>query len=496
MAKSKQSWRRLRDGALAVLGLVVLGVAAFSWLHDPAEKPIRLRMTAGRTAGERGRLAEVLRREAARRKIALELIDTAGSEEALRKVDAGAIDVAFAQGGLDLGDRPNLRQVAALHIEPLHLLVKKEIHGDVAAHLSGLRGKVVNLGEPGSGTACLAPEVMAFAGLVAKNGAKAGDFIASAAGYDALLNEANYDRLPDAIFMVSSLPSPVAHHLASVHDYRLVPLPYFDAFTLDPLDPDPEPFAGEGEDGAVTKVRRGHVFDATIPPFTYGVEPGVPPTAIRTLGTRLLLVAHKDVSSDTIQRLLEVIFGTPSKRTGQALLDAKLLDLRPELPSHKGTIAFIRRNAPLIAEDAVDLFEKEVSIAAGLLGGLFFLGRWAFRRVRRHRDQGFQAYILRVHDIERRATVLEDSTRLDFAGLTALRREIAQLKGEALDQFAAGTLEGEELMSGFLAHVSDTRDYLERLILHERDKMERQAGPGNLDSSPISRDIGSTSPVS
>ncbi len=29
-------------------------------------------------------------------------------------------------------------------------------------------------------------------------------------------------------------------------------------------------------------------------------------------------------------------------------------------------------------------------------------------------------------------------------------------------------------MSGFLAHVSDTRDYLERLILHERDNMEER----------------------
>jgi len=444
MAERMRSWRTVRDGTLAILGLAALGVAAFVWLSDPVERPIRLRMTAGRSAGERGRIAEVLRREAARRSIVLDLVQTAGSDAALREVNAGRIDAALAQGGLDLSDRPNLRQVAALQVEPLHLLVKKEIHAEVSLHLSAMRGKVVDLGEPGSGTSCLAPEVMAFAGLVPGTETTPGDFNPSTAGYDTLLHERDYAKLPDAVFMVSSLPSPVAHHLVQSHEFRLVPLPYFDAFTLGP--PDPEPASTPGRGGAATKIRRGHVFDATIPPFTYDVEPAVPPIAIRTLGTRLLLVAHKDVPTATIERLLEVVFGTPFGRTGQFLLDPKLLDLPPELPTHEGTVAYLRRNSPLIAGDAIDLFEKGVGIVAPLLGGLFFLGQWARRRFRRLRDRGFQAYILRVHDIERRAVALEDAARLDFEGLTRLRRELALLKGEALDHFAAGALEGEELI--------------------------------------------------
>lgn len=482
MAERMRSWRTVRDGTLAILGLAAIGMAAFMWLYDPVEGPIRLKMTAGRSAGERGRIAQVLQREAARRSIDIELVPTAGSDEALRKVDAGRIDAALAQGGLDLSDRPNLRQVASLQVEPLHLLVKKEIHDQVASQLSALRGKVVAVGEPGSGTSCLSPEVLAFAGLLPRTATTPGDFTPNSAGYDALLREPNYANLPDAVFMVSSLPSPVARHLVQAHGFRLVPLPYFDAFTLGP--PDPEPASNPGQGQAATKIRRDHVFDATIPPFTYDVEPAVPPIAIRTLGTRLLLVAHKDVPPATIQRLLEVVFGTPFSRTGQFLLDPKLLDLPPELPTHEGTVAYLRRNAPLIAGDAVDLIEKEVSIVAALLGGLFFLGQWARRRFRRTRDRGFHAYILRVHDIERRAAAFEDAAQLDFEGLTRLRRELTLLKGEALEQFAAGGLEGEELMSGFLAHVSDTRDYLERLILHERDNMEERTGSAGF-KSPV-----------
>ncbi len=55
------------------------------------------------------------------------------------------------------------------------------------------------------------------------------------------------------------------------------------------------------------------------------------------------------------------------------------------------------------------------------------------------------------------------------------QEELSGLKNEALRKFADGVLEGEELMSGFLTHVSDTRDYLTRLILHERNNLEEQA---------------------
>jgi hypothetical protein len=49
------------------------------------------------------------------------------------------------------------------------------------------------------------------------------------------------------------------------------------------------------------------------------------------------------------------------------------------------------------------------------------------------------------------------------------------IKGEALERFAEGELDGEELMSGFLAHASDARDFVMRLILHERDNLEEHA---------------------
>ncbi len=389
----------------------------------------------------------------------------AGSEEALQALESGRVDAALMQGGLEMVDHPGLRQVAVLHVEPLHLLVKEEIYRAVARNLAGLRGKVVNLGERGSGTYLLAMEVMAFSGLRAKV-----DYTESTHSYADLERESQGSRLPDAVFSVSTLPSPIARHLVTQHHYRLMSLPFREAFALGALDQEharPHPL---GE--TATRIDRRYVYDATIPAFAYEIEPGVPPEAIHTLGTRLLLVARKNIAATTIRRLLEVVFNSPFSQVLQPPLDARLLEAPPELPWHDGTIDYVRRNSPLIAGDVIDLLEKEVSILGVLVGGLFCLSQWLRRRYRWRRERSFEAYILQVAQVERRALVLARAPTLDLPALLRLQEDLTRIKGEALQRFADGELDGEELMSGFLAHASDARDFLMRLILHQRDNLE------------------------
>jgi hypothetical protein len=149
--------------------------------------------------------------------------------------------------------------------------------------------------------------------------------------------------------------------------------------------------------------------------------------------------------------------------------------LPPELPWHDGTIDYIRRNSPLIFGEVVDLVEKEVSILGVLAGGLFCLTQWVRRRYRWRRERSFEAYILQVAQVERRALEVSRAPTLDLAALLQLQDDLTRIKGEALQRFADGEFDGEELMSGFLAHASDARDFLMRLILHQRDNLEDQA---------------------
>ena len=116
-----------------------------------------------------------------------------------------------------------------------------------------------------------------------------------------------------------------------------------------------------------------------------------------------------------------------------------------------------------------------MSILGVVAGGLFCLIQWLRRRFRRRRERSFEAYILQVARVERRALALSRAPTLDLAALLQLQEDLTQIKGEALERFADGELDGEELMSGFLVHASDTRDFLIRLILHERDNLEDHA---------------------
>src|SRR5262249_43568608 len=117
----------LRTRLAPLVAVAALGLAIFLYFYSPGHKHYRLRATAGNAIGMRHRLATILRNEMTRRALTLDLEPSTGSSEALDWVNSRKVDVALVQGGLTDAGRPNVRQVATLHIEPMHLLVKKEL---------------------------------------------------------------------------------------------------------------------------------------------------------------------------------------------------------------------------------------------------------------------------------------------------------------------------------------------------------------------------------
>ncbi len=461
MSRQLRFWTIARDWLIVAIGLAAV-VVAVAVLRPPRRKAWDLTLTAGSLQGERSYYARALVSEARRRGLNLRLVETQGSEEALQHLaePGSGLDLAMVQGGLALGDRQAeaIRQVAALHDEPLHLLVKgPELLAEVEAQGPvALRGKAINLSTPGSGTHRLAVEVLEFAGL------DPGEYRATEHGYADLL-KLDDAALPDAAFMVSTIPSRVATALVETRGYRLAPLPYADAFARW------RPADGQG------RVVHRHVREAVIPALTYDREPPVPLRPTTTLGTRMLLVARAGVPPEPVERLLEVVFESPFAHADEPPLEVGLLQAMPEAEWHEGALRYQQRNRPVIAEDLIDLAEKEASLAAAVLGGLFCLWQWLRQRVRRLRDRSFQGYILKVAEVERRAQELESAPSMDLPTLLALQGELVRLKAEALARFAAGEIEGDQLMSGFLAQTNDARDHLTRLVLHARDNLEEEA---------------------
>ena len=138
-------------------------------------------------------------------------------------------------------------------------------------------------------------------------------------------------------------------------------------------------------------------------------------------------------------------------------------------------VDFQQRNKPLIFGDLLGFLETSASFASVMAGACFVAWQWGRRRYLRRRERSFESYLLKVTAIERQALDLELAAGLDLGSLLTLQASLGRIKNEAMARFTQGELAGEGLMSGFLTHANDARDYLARLILHSRTLIEEKS---------------------
>ena len=439
----KQTLADIRRNRVALLFALIAIVVAIALFFTKTEATAyRLRVTAGDANGRRHELALILAGLSRSSGLQLEVIPTAGSAAAAAAVAAHEVDVALIQGGLD--PIPGVREVGVLYPEPLHLLVREELLAD---GLAGLRGRRVNLSTPGSGTRHLALQALAFVELEPGR-----DIIEDQMSY-AEIEAAPPEALPDALFMVSSLPSPVVAFLIQKRGYRLLPLPI----------------------GHALNIRDFRISETTIPAYTYEYVPPVPDGDLRTIANHLLLVAHPDVPPQAIADLIDMVYGGEFSRAANLpVLRAPTLERITEYPLHEGTLLYTRRDDPLLTSEVIDNVESMRSFLVSMAVAAFLFWRWYSRR----KSLGFEAFIDEVTRIERRALELEKKPEMDLHELMVARHRLSEIKNNALEKFSRGELKGEEFMSSFLSHVTDVRTYLNMMILHERERLEEEAARG------------------
>ncbi len=417
-------------------------------------------------------------------KIELEITPTEGSEHALRQITSGAIDLAFVQGGLTGHQYPNVTQVAPLHLEPLHLLVKEELATEIKSNgLAALGGRLINTGSSGSGTHALATLLLKFLGLHAAAAPASppqadsrwpSHYTESLLSYDQMIEEPNLDQLPDAIFSISSLPSTFAKAMVERHRYELVELPFSDAFALDAFD-FTQTITGRSPVSLDKQFDQSRVFPVTIPAFTYSVRNQQPAKPLASIGTRMLLVAGQRVPSAAIERLLSVVFDSAITKNARPPLDISVMESAPEFPWHKGAKNFIAHHQPLIAGAFVELTANGLAIVGSVLGGTFFLIQWLRRRRQNTNETEFRQYLTSVLEIEKQLLDFDSQASLHVGRLVELHQRLVSLKREVAHRFFSGELDGQALMLGFMTLANDVRNHIARLLLHERDNVEEQA---------------------
>jgi TRAP-type uncharacterized transport system substrate-binding protein len=466
---------------LALGVLLLTGLTLYCLRGTLFPKRYSLSITPGSPKTRRTKVALSLAEELQTSRVHLRVLATVGSEEALGKVNRRQLDLALIQGGLSARGLDNVRQVAAFYTEPLHLLVKKDLEPAVTKDLAAVKGKRINLSQHGSGTYLLSRAVLEFAGLKVSDDGAHWDYIPTTLGKNELVIRCEkllaacpgqrpglVKQLPDAIFLVESMPSDVAQVLVRAADYRLVALSFAEAFSLAEVDD-----AGV----ATTQLEPGFIKPIQIPPYLYQVTPAVPARGCHTLGTSLLLVAHKDVSEDAVYQMVKTIY-----ESHFAILThpRPLSATSPEYPFHPGAVAYRDRDQPLVPKELLDVLAKLITLWV-FMSATF----WALRRYF-HRDPTarFVYYLREFTQLDLVARGIADdpeAPREPVRRVAYLEDRLSRLKAQMIDEFSDTQLYREGTMGTVMSLISDTRASLnaQRATLHGEVESGRDTAPAS-----------------
>ncbi len=358
--------RRL-GSVLLVLGIVVLGLLLVlaprqvwramtgvgAWMDRRGAAEMCL--AAGGREGAYYRLGTLLQEELGEKGIYhLDVLETAGSLDNLKRIQEGRADFGLVQGGLESG-LPGLHAVASVGLQYAHVIAPAD---SSITTFRDLAGKRVGVGPASGGSAVLAKQVFDFFDFA--------EPVLLVPGHAPALAEAFSSGDIEAAFVVYRLFAPAVESLLDTGYYRLLPIP---------------------EALGVAHYLPG-VSAETFPLALYGPGRSLPEAqTLPTLAVDTLLVAREDTPDHQVEALLHALYDEGFKT--RARLD-ELTEARGRsgvrLPLHPAAEVFYARHAPVSS----DRFEIGSFFLAGLVCVAstmhFLLGKRQQRRVKRRRE--------------------------------------------------------------------------------------------------------------
>ena len=446
-----------------ILAIIVFIVIVTSLINPFISRSAPLQISAGSKEGKRHEIAKTLVAVARNKGLSIaDPIATEGSIKTIKLVTEGKLDLGLIQGGLlKYLDDPELRsrlgnnfvektellsmrQIDTLDVEPLHLLFKPSIIKEGVIRIEDLRGrkKRLNLSEKGSGTQLLALQILRLVRLMPEK-----DYIEENLSYEQL-KTLSYDNLPDVVFTISLLRSPVALYLIENHGYELIEVPYGKSLSIDNTGIKP----------------------SVIERYIYGSRQA---KSIETIGTTLLLVTNVGVSDDSIERLLEtsrdVEFNTIVNRIS-------IPEQSPEYPLHPGVGKFASKNDPILTRE---LLRNRYTI-----NGLLFLilvvlivnlrHAWSTQKSEQEHLKQIEAYSTyrkEVSDVERELDRLRDETPDDYSTrLERLRKNLIEIRDRVNNDLYKAESVDRSISDTFQRYINSVISSVENLLGATRNR--------------------------
>jgi TRAP-type uncharacterized transport system substrate-binding protein len=453
----------LRFGRAYIFALAA--VAFMGWGLYSASKALRppedmhVRMGAGSAVARRVHIVESFATEARKRDLFIEAVSTKGFEDSIRQLAAGKLDIAGVSSGLEIAEGKNVRVLAGLDIAPLHILIRRELANQGLSLVESIKGRRVNLGQPGTNDYMLANEIVRFLRLSPIDSSNAGDFFEltltkeqlsqlatdiqsqTGSGRQALVRE-----LPDVVMTVASLPGMLVQNLIDTGEYSLAPFPHVESFLLSNLQ-------SKAPEGGVDHI----LVEATeIHAGMYVGNTPVPMFGCPTVGLRTLLVARADLPSPIVKRVMECGFETDFMRRVKPL-SPRAISTPYEI--HPAAEAYLDRDKPLITGTFFEMLSKFLSIfGAFSAGALSIYGYLRKRRIRRPGE-----YLDEIRKIDALATGKEcdgDAPLVPGALAQQLDARLTQLKEQIISDYCNNRVQGEMVLLSILSILADSRTQL------------------------------------
>ncbi len=352
-------------GLLTAAGLSVVG--AWAWLGRQEE--VTLRIAAGQPHGTYDNLARALGDlylASAPSVTAVTIVPTSGSNENAALLERGDAELGFVQN--DTLDTNRVRTAAVLYEEVLHVLIRREIAGQVR-HLRDLAGLRVSLGPEGSGTSSVAGKVLAHFGLTA------GTFQPHAGPLGVALSKLEDGSL-DAALLLSAYGN---EQVRRACDRGAV------AFLS--LGSGPE---GTAEADALQAVQP--FYEATTMPVgTYGLQPTVP---VRTVSVTALLATHSGVPDALVRELTKALYqgrAFLARREPVALRFRESFEPRAvQIPFHEGAVDYYLRSEPPLLVKYAETLSFLLGFGALLIPAILSAGAFWTQRRKDRIDQYYE----------------------------------------------------------------------------------------------------------
>jgi TRAP transporter TAXI family solute receptor len=360
----------------------------------------------------------------------VEVVETDGSIENLRLLEAGDVELAIVQASSLPLD--GIGVVSPLFSEVVHVIVRRE-RG--LAAISDLVGKRVAIGEPGSAMREDALKILDHYRVAAD------DIVLVEGTLDDMLS----DDTIDAAFVTTGLLSPSLDTLWRERGFDLLPV----------------------SDAAALALKYAYFFEVEIPRGLYDQRPPVPAHDTKTVATTALLVVRNDATKLLVHQVLESLYDSKLRLEFTTLIKANEAREWPLVPLHPFARSYFR---PYEGIDLLASFMESLAATKELLFALAAALYLVWSSYRRMKDREEAEDLQKLKDYL--DTFLDETIRIekaqmdtaDPAELEAYLDEVTRIKLEALEQLSHEDLRGDRTFLIFLTQCANLIAKIQRKL--------------------------------